>query len=82
MITTEESRHGPEIAYLMDGVNGLIVRGESSKYADAVIALFNDRSRLESIKQAALLDAQRYTLDNMVNRFVDGIEQCVSMKKK
>jgi glycosyltransferase involved in cell wall biosynthesis len=79
MITTAESRHSPEIAYLEDGVNGLIVRGDASQYADAVIALFNDRARLEKIKQAALHDATRYTLDNMVNRFADGIERCLSM---
>jgi glycosyltransferase involved in cell wall biosynthesis len=81
MMTTAESRHGPEIAYLKDGVNGLIVRGEASRYADAVIALFNDRAKLEAIKRAALRDASRYTLDNMVNQFADGIERCVSMPK-
>jgi len=82
MVTTAESRHGPEIAYLKDGVNGLIVRGEVERYADAVIALFNDREKLNGIKQAALRDARHYTLDNMVSRFADGIERCVSMPKK
>lgn len=82
MMTTAESRHGPEIAYLKDGVNGLVVHGEAEEYADAVIALFNDRVRLEGIKQTALRDARHYTLDNMVNRFADGIERCISMPKK
>jgi len=82
MMTTAESRHGPEIAYLHDGVNGLVVHGGSDGYADAVIALFSDRSRLVAIKQAALRDAKHYTLDNMVERFADGIERCVSMPKK
>lgn len=82
MLTTAESRHSPEIAYLEDGVNGLVVRGEASRYADAVIALFNDRAKLEAIKQAALRDARRYTLDNMVNQFADGIARCVSLPKK
>lgn len=82
MMTTTESRHGPEIAYLQDGVNGLVVQGEAARYADAVIALFNDRARLEAVKQAALRDARRYTLDNMVSRFADGIERCVSMPRK
>lgn len=82
MITTVESRHGPEVAYLKDGANGLVVRGEACRYADAVIALFNDREKLDAIKQAALRDAQHYTLDNMVERFADGIERCVAMPKK
>lgn len=82
MITTAESRHGPEVAYLRDGANGRVVHGEPSRYADAVIALFNDRVKLGAIKQAALRDAERYTLGNMVNRFADGIERCLSMPKK
>jgi glycosyltransferase involved in cell wall biosynthesis len=82
MMTTAESRHGPEIAYLKDGVNGLVVHGETARYADAVIALFNDRARLDAIKRAALGDARHYTLDNMVERFADGIERCVAMPKK
>ena len=81
MVTTSESRHSPEIAYLEDRVNGLIVSGDASQYADAVIALFNDRSRLEEIKYAALRDARRYTLDNMVNHFANGIELCLSTSK-
>jgi glycosyltransferase involved in cell wall biosynthesis len=82
MMTVAESRHGPEIAYLQDRVNGLIVHGEATDYADAVIALFNNYIRLEAIKLAALNSARIYTLDNMVNRFLDGIERCMSMPRK
>lgn len=82
MITTAESRHGPEVAYLKDGVNGLIVRGGADRYADAVIALFCDRAKLDAIKRAASHDAQHYTLDNMVKQFADGIARCVAMPKK
>jgi glycosyltransferase involved in cell wall biosynthesis len=82
MMTTAEARHGPEIAYLQDGVNGLVVHGGADRYAEAVIALLNDRAKLDSIKQAALRDARHYTLDNMVGRFADGIARCVAMPKK
>lgn len=82
MMTTAEARHGPEIAYLRDGVNGLVVHGGADRYAEAVIALFNDRAKLDAIKQAALRDAKHYTLDNMVERFTDGIARCVAMPKK
>ena len=30
--------------------------------------------RLATMRAASLRDSQRYTLDNMVSRFVDGIE--------
>jgi len=82
MMTTAEARHGPEIAYLQDGVNGLVVHGGADRYAEAVVALFNDRAKLDAIKQAALRDAQHYTLDNMVGRFADGIARCVAVPKK
>lgn len=82
MVTTAESRHSPEIAYLKDGVNGLVVRGDAGRYADAVITLFKDGARLEAIKQAALADARHYTLEHMVEQFADGIVRCVGLPKK
>ena len=82
MITTHEARHSPEIAYLEDGVNGVIVSGDASSYANAVTALLRDRSRLEALKRAALKGARRYTLRNMVERFATGIERCLSMQGK
>jgi glycosyltransferase involved in cell wall biosynthesis len=82
MITVADSKHGPEIVYLRNGKNGLIVKGGPDRYAKAVVELFNDRERLEVIKKIALEDSKRLTLDNMVNQFANGIERCLSMPKK
>lgn len=82
MITTADARHGPEIAYLRSGVNGLVVSGGVDAYANAVTALLRDKDGLAALKQAALLDARSFTLDNMVNRFADGIERCLAMPQK
>jgi glycosyltransferase involved in cell wall biosynthesis len=82
MITTAESRHGPEVAYLKDSVNGLVVQGGPDRYADRVIALFRDSAELNTIKQAALDDAKHYTLNIMAERFADGIARCVAIPKK
>lgn len=82
MITTADARHGPEIAYLRSGLNGLVVSGGVDAYANAVIALLSNKGVLDALNQAALLDARSFTLDNMVNRFADGIEQCLAMPKK
>jgi len=81
IITIADSLHGPEVAYLKDGVNGLVIKGDVSQYADAVISLFNEPAKLDLIKYAALHDAKKYTLDNMVNQFADGIERCLSKEK-
>lgn len=82
MVTTAESRHSPEIAYLKDGVNGLVVRGGADRYAEAVIDLLKDQTKLEAVKKAALADAKHFTLDHMVEQFADGIASCVGMPKK
>jgi glycosyltransferase involved in cell wall biosynthesis len=82
MITTADARHSPEIAYLKDGENGLVVRGGADRYASAVVDLCRQPERLAAIKAAALRDAGRYTLDNMVTRFAEGIESCLAMPRK
>lgn len=82
MVTRRESRHGPELAYLKDGVNGLIVSGDAASYAKTITGLVHDQPRLEALKMAALEDARRYTLGNMVERFATGIERCLSMDRK
>jgi glycosyltransferase involved in cell wall biosynthesis len=82
IVTTRDARHGPEISYLGNGSNGLVVPGTAEAYADAVISLLRDRTRLESLKRAALQEARRYTLDNMVGQFVEGISRCLAMPKK
>lgn len=82
MVTTADARHSPEIAYLEDNVNGLIVTGDTNKYAEAVIHLLQDNQTLHRLRAGALASAQRYTLANMVERFADGIERCLAMDKK
>lgn len=82
MATTSEARHGPEAAYLKDDYNGLVVSGSAERYAAAVTKLLSDKSAYETMRANALADARRYTLDNMVERFAGGIEQCLATPKK
>lgn len=82
MATTSEARHGPEAAYLADGHNGLMVSGSAEQYASAVIRLLSDKTAYETMRTNALADAKRYTLDNMVERFAEGIERCLAAPKK
>ncbi len=82
LVTMQNAQHGPEIAYVRNGTNGIIVCGNAASYADTVISLLHDRSRLDSIKRAASQEAQRYTLGNMVSQFADGISRCLAAPKK
>jgi glycosyltransferase involved in cell wall biosynthesis len=77
MITTEESQHGPEIAYLKDGYNGIITSGSSEVYARKVIDLLTHRAKYEDLCAGARASAEHYTLENMVERFVEGMQRCL-----
>lgn len=77
IITTHTARHSPEVAYLRDGENGIYAGDTPTAYSKAVIELFNNPNRLSKMKHYAFEDSHRYTLENMVNRFVDGIEAAV-----
>lgn len=82
MVTTADARHSPEIAYLKDGENGLVVTGDAEVYANAIIDLFQNPPHYAQLQARALADAQRYTLRNMVEHFADGIERCLNMERK
>jgi glycosyltransferase involved in cell wall biosynthesis len=82
MVTARDSKHGPELAYLENGVNGLIVDGDARAYANAVTSLLSDGARLAALERRALADAHRYSLANMVEHFASGIERCVSLPRK
>ena len=77
MITTRTARHGPEVAYLSDGENGVLSGDTAEAYSQAVLAVIQEPTRLQRMKANALADSERYTLDNMVQRFADGIAAAV-----
>ena len=81
MVTTIDAKHGPEIAYLEDGVNGVVTEGTTEAFAAAVERLIDDPSRRLSLAQQARTSAGSYTLDAMVERFVTGIDDCLRMPR-
>lgn len=81
MVTTADALHGPEIAYLQDGINGLVTAGDAASYAHAVLALLQDPERFRRIQQQAGACAEQYTLDQMVQRFCEGIRRCLRQRR-
>lgn len=77
MMTTLTARHSPEVAYLRDGENGIYAGDTPEAYSRAVLDVIQDASRLQKMQQACLADSERYTLENMVSLFADGIERAV-----
>lgn len=82
MVTTADAKHGPEVAYLENGINGLMVQGDAEAYAKAVIDLLSNPAGYEQVRHAALVSAEQYSLDNMVEQFVSGMLHCLAKPRK
>lgn len=78
-ITTADAKHSPEIAYLAHEDNGLLVNGDSRDFAIAVGRILRDPVLLHKMKRGALLAADRYTIENMVENVKAGILQCLGV---
>ena len=74
IVTTAGARHSPEVAYLENHLNGVMTGDGVQSYAEGVLNLFADKAKLAKMKRRALEDSNRYTLDNMVERFAEGIQ--------
>jgi len=80
MVTLESIYHSPEIDYLVDGVNGLVVKGDSelNDYANAVVDVLGDDEKLEKMKAQAILSCDEYSAEIMAKNFAEGIESALS----
>ena len=76
IVTIASKAHGPEIAYLEHETNALIATAGSNaaSYADQVLRFINQPELAIRLQQNCAASAKEYTLENMVNRFVDGVE--------
>ena len=82
LVTTTNALHGPEIAYLLQGVNGLLVNDSTEDYGGTVLALLQDPGRLRGMSQAALASSGEYSLEEMGRRFSQGIQACLAAPKR
>lgn len=79
MITTDCGNHGPEIAYLENGVNGLMTTDDLGAYVKASVRLLRDARALETLRVGCIASAQKYTVENMARRFADGAASAVAV---
>jgi len=77
IVTMIDGNHSPEIAYLMSEKNGIITGNSIEDYANAICTLLNDPSKHDAIVEQSLIDANHYTIENMVNNFAKGIIACL-----
>ncbi|MFW8602407.1 glycosyltransferase family 4 protein [Desulfobacterota bacterium M19] len=77
LCTTDNARHSPEVAYLKNGINGLMISDSVEAYGQAIVELFADPDRLARMKNASLADSNHYTMENMAENFANGIKSCL-----
>jgi L-malate glycosyltransferase len=69
--------HGPEMEYLEEGINGLISEPTVPAFADMATSLLLNRGALDRLKVGARESGAKYTIENMVANFREGIRQCL-----
>ncbi len=77
IITTNVTFHSPEIEYLKDGINSLIVLPDTDSFTKAVLSLLNDNVAFARLRQGAIESAERYTMEAMVTNFANGVKECL-----
>lgn len=75
MVTTDLDYHSPEIDYLADGVNGVIVRpsDDVGAYADAVTRILLDEQWRDKLVSAGSVALGTYSIEAMALRFSEGV---------
>ena len=81
MLTTDCGLHSPEIAYLDNGVNGVMTANTVHDYASAVVTLLTDHAALARLQSGCEVSAKNYTVENMAHHFVDGVLRCLEAPK-
>lgn len=79
MVTTDLPYHSPEIDYLENGVNGLIVKDsdDAKAYASAVASVLQDDALRADLKAGAATALETYTIENMAQRFAEGVQKAL-----
>lgn len=73
LVTTNYAYHSPEIEYLENDFNGKMVNFNEDEYAEVVINLLQDEGERKKLIKGCKISAQKYTIENMVNNFFEGI---------
>lgn len=73
IVSMRGNGHGPEIAYLEDGVDALMTTGGAEPYSQELSRLLLDTHRLHAMQTACLAKADRYSVEAMVARVREGV---------
>lgn len=83
MVTTAVPYHAPEVDYLDNGVNGVMVADADSPvaYASRIAALLTGPPTLERLRAGCRQTAARYTVENMASNFAAGVRAALQTRE-
>lgn len=81
LLTTRIPTHGPEIAYLQDGINGMLTENSLPAYTRGIVRLLQDASLHDRLVEGCRQARNQYTLENMVFRFAEGVCRALDMPR-
>ena len=75
IVTTEDAPHSPEIDYLENGRNGIMLPGGTTPdgYARAITQLLQDPDTVQALRRGCREAAGRFTIEEMSTRFAAGV---------
>ena len=80
LVTTDCKIHSPEIDYLENGINGIMTENNLTDYTNAVIKLLENENERQKLVKGCKKSASKYTMENMVNNFFNGILSAINLK--
>jgi len=82
VVVARADNHGPEIDYVVDGANGLVVDAPASHpaFAEAVASVLTDRDLHDRLVLGCAETARTHTVEEMARRFADGILSCLGRR--
>lgn len=78
MVTTDCGLHSPEIVYLSHGENGLMTGNQPEHFSSVVSGLLLDDALSQRLQLGCVASAKRYSIENMAQRFSDGIMRALN----
>jgi glycosyltransferase involved in cell wall biosynthesis len=83
-VTIEAEGHGPEIDYVDDDVNGVVLpEGTSAAgYAARVVELLEDDSALRAMREEADRWGERLSIEDMAERFIAGTKAALAADRR
>jgi L-malate glycosyltransferase len=78
LFATNTPVNGPEMEYLENGRNGVITENDVEVYAQALVDVLSNPSKLSALKESAIRSCEKYSMEAMVDNFRGGIRDCLT----